>query len=881
VNDELLALRLRVAPMPRPAKARAATRAPRRAVLLHQSEGRHATVELLDGWPATCLVSLEEGSSDKERAAADGWAAGREVTAPGTAIPVNLVDRGQLGRFVAKRCWNRRTALVAFNLGGSVGALSAHVRKPKQRGGFSIALAGCGWHHRATGEWKDSDFCPRLHITSRGGEGGVFADWIPPRKRRKTKRRLGGSFIQLEVVGGALGYDVTSPADLAASAGVRWPERDNPLDQLLGEALALSEVYRLILAELAEVAPGLAPQDCWSAGTIVTHGLQQAGMRSPAESTATLPPWAIGAFAGAFHGGLPEALLVGVPLSMELWDLNATFAAMFSLLDLTPDLAADHFEAVPVDPGEVEHLFRRDGLRERLDDRAFWRSIGHLFVVVEPQGERLPCERRAGERWRFVVASLDLCGGLTPVHGCDLIGPVLDNQFPKVVSAFRIEPRGVAERLRPLRLPSGRELDLTVGGADYGRALIEERQLATAISDPILRQRREALAKSAAVSGAWGIFGREDRRKAPRPVLVVAVDEAGREHTRRHYPRRVTAEAIGPFGETLRTLTNRPTEAGPLTLWHIASSVPAACRAIVAITCLDIERDLGGSVAAIATDSIAVPAADMARLEACLEGRHCLAEGREAVRLPGMDELRAVLARSDRLLHPDGSMPAWREEVDSATKPSVGLVAGLNKLLLGREEDGRFHLVRSSDTGLGDHYLDPTGFGDRLDDGRTVWSATLEEFLLAEAVATGRVRVPAVLPPWADDRPMMRPGRASTPEDLKQLRRQLGDDVVAPFTCYVAAHTGGEHPPVALASGRDPATWRSWAWHNDGRQCRVAVPDRKGGLVVSDGTGRVFVARTARDVLEGWLFEHDVTVSGPRRGLRHVVPVTRRVGRTS
>ena len=120
---------------------------------------------------------------------------------------------------------------------------------------------------------------------------------------------------------------------------------------------------------------------------------------------------------------------------------------------------------------------------------------------------------------------------------------------------------------------------------------------------------------------------------------------------------------------------------------------------------------------------------------------------------------------------------------------------------------------------------------------------------------------------------MMRPGRAATPESLKQLRRQLGDDTVAPFTCYVAADTGGERPPVALASGHDPATWRSWAWRNEGLQCRVAVPDRKGGLIVSEGTGRVFVARTAIDVLNGWLVEHDVTVSGPCRGLRRVSPV--------
>ena len=66
-----------------------------------------------------------------------------------------------------------------------------------------------------------------------------------------------------------------------------------------------------MLAELAEVAPGLSPGRCWSAGSIVTHALTQAGLRAPADSTATLPPFAIGGPASGFHGGRTEALLVG------------------------------------------------------------------------------------------------------------------------------------------------------------------------------------------------------------------------------------------------------------------------------------------------------------------------------------------------------------------------------------------------------------------------------------------------------------------------------------------------------------------------------------------------------------------------------------------
>ena len=85
-----------------------------------------------------------------------------------------------------------------------------------------------------------------------------------------------------------------------------WPERDSPLDQLVDEALALVECYRRLVADLAEVAPGLPPQACWSAGSIIIHGLKQAGVRQAVLTTATLSPEAIGASAASFHGGLPR-----------------------------------------------------------------------------------------------------------------------------------------------------------------------------------------------------------------------------------------------------------------------------------------------------------------------------------------------------------------------------------------------------------------------------------------------------------------------------------------------------------------------------------------------------------------------------------------------
>jgi len=255
-------------------------------------------------------------------------------------------------------------------------------------------------------------------------------------------------------------------------------------------------------------------------------------------------------------------------------------------------------------------------------------------------------------------------------------------------------------------------------------------------------------------------------------------------------------------------------------------------------------------------------------------GPRRLPDGSEATGHLTPGEFARVLARSNMLLHPGGD-PAWKIEVDSLDKSTIGFVAGVNKTLLGRDQDGRLSLVRSSDTGLGDHFLDPTGTGARLDDGRTVWTATLQERFLADLLARGNdapLRVPPDLPDWADH-PALRPGRASSLDDIGRLRCQVGDPTVAPFTRYVTASTGAEHPPVCLGVERDPATWQSWPWHQNGQPCRIGVQDRNGTLVVSYGSGPLFVVPTIRDAFRDWLSENDPTLGGPKRGLRHVLPV--------
>ena len=304
MTDDLVELRVRVAPVPEVPTARRQAQRPARRFLLphvHADESerlvRAVVVEVLDGVPSRVLV-VPAADDDPELLPAI-------PSAPGVEVIPTVVTVEQLGRRLTQVCGGRGALLVGFDIPWVMGRLAVHVREARG-GGASLALAGCGWWHRTTGSWCDAYTKARLRVN------GQFLRWLPPRKVRKGERSRGGGIVQLDVLGEALGCDVSSPAALAASLGVSWFEARPSLERLVEEGLVLVRCYLGLVADLAEVAPGLSPWDVWSAGSIVTDTLLRAGVRQPAHTTASLPPRAIGAAAAAFHGGEATATLVGV-----------------------------------------------------------------------------------------------------------------------------------------------------------------------------------------------------------------------------------------------------------------------------------------------------------------------------------------------------------------------------------------------------------------------------------------------------------------------------------------------------------------------------------------------------------------------------------------
>ncbi len=814
-------------------------------------------LEVLDGVVVDEWVIVPDDTADDEVERLADTLPMREDLPPGIGAEPKVLRLAQLGPLLVRRCYRHGCVLAGWDLPWQLGRIASYVGRSSPDG-FSLGLGGAV---NGDGRWRDSDYLPRIVARSRGaGKAGAFLSWgVPHDKRSRVRKgRRPGAFVDVAVLCGAVvGGELTGPEHAADLLGVPWPSAASGdlIARARSEAGAFVQLQIAACAALEAAAPGLMPERAWSAGSIAQHALRTAGVRPLAHKAAGLPVEVKAAGSASFGGGRVEADLVGLACPMVLVDMRSTFPAMRSALGLTPFLACDHDEVEDV-TAELAAFLASPDLPDQLYRRETWARWGPSFAVVEPRGEHLPAQVRwKHDRVGSTVASLDMAGGRLPFMWCDLAASVLEgDKVPKIVHAWRLVPVGRQRGLHALRLPTGVLVDLA--SDDLDAALVRER--AAIREDPSLadHERRRLLSLSKLVANAlcFGLPARHNRR-----LLAACLEHTGH----------------GPRGELLTVKTRHPEVPGPDAFLPLAAPVTAGCSLMIAMARCAM-HDLGSTVALIVTDAIAVPASLDGGFIACPGGPHHLDDGIEAVRLVTFDELRALLARFDALLAPWAGS-AWSEEAGTLTDSAVGLVCGVNKLVLGRRdhprrrrESDRWSLVRSSDADMGGHLVDPTGTGARLADGRLAWAGELDRLVLAanaERPTSLPLCIPSELPGWAEESAMRR-YRASTWSQLKSLRRAVGDPTVGAFAHYRVAATGGKGPaPTALGTSDD---WR--------------MRDEPVGLFVLDDHGQRFVGGDARarrqvrvlsvaDHLARWLRENDPSMEGPRRGLRSAVPV--------
>jgi hypothetical protein len=606
------------------------------------------------------------------------------------------------------------------------------------------------------------------------------------------------------------------------------------------------KIYSAGCARLKELAPGIPPSKAWSTGSIVSHMRRSAQIRPAAKAMETVPMSIKGATAGAFCGPRCEAALVGVAVPMGLVDIRGTYPGCFTALDLTRFLIAESIQFEDT-TDEYTELLAAPRLLGRLFDPDLVRYWGPSIVVLKSSHD---AELSAAVEWSpdrtgGTVAPLHFPepGGLPRFWSDVALAKVRGGSF-EIARVLRPSPVGVQPDLRPYRMPDGIEIDLVTD--DLGVAWRDYRE-----------RSGSGVAKLGGNADTFGLPARHDQK---------------------HLDRAVDLTGYGPRGEALTLSTRNPEYPAPDTSLLVAGAVTSLCRMVVGLAATMLERE-GFTVAHFATDSMAVPASKDCGLWPCPGGKHRMPDGRSAIKLATPDQLRTILHRFDPLLGHRGG-PAWKEEVESLTKPTIGVVLGVNKVVLGRQDDkGDWQVVRSTDADLGGHLIDPTGTGRRTEDGRWQWAADLERHLLTAAVETDPadpIVIPADLPEFAH-RLALRAERASTWKELQNLRRQTGDPTVMPFARYVRTETGGQGAgPVALGHHPDPLSWPDLDFRVRGESVALQVLDPDGERIHAAGdrkARRRIVVHAVADHLARWLREVDPSMEGPRRGLRTPVPV--------
>lgn len=758
----------------------------------------HATPTAGGGWVA-CLREVVAGgviseflsgagSLDTIREYADR---NRAATEPGMTPDIIVLPPEKFGRMIVTLGYRNGWPLVGADLLGTFAtiALSAEPgRAPRQdpegktrrrRHEFIITLPGCAApsrRHPGT-RFRTSWWRPQLLIDPRDA-GGAFIQWGTPHHEsaRRFDGRLfrRGRFVDVRVMASALaGGQVESLAGACDVLGITPPTGDG-IDRLRAETGTITDLFREGSRLLAGL--GVAPWKAFSTGSLAGAVLDHANLTPPLAKL-DVPEDLLAGMAASFQGGTTSANLLRQPVPATLVDRTGDFPRAFSALGLQRLLLAERIEVEEIDP---EWLTEQVATTE-----PDLQALGLVFAFIKPDSTTLPVRVEVGSGDYGTVLGPFSYDGNWSVHALDLVtGWLNDQQVPSIIRAWRLVGTSDTPRVRSLRLPTGRTVDLKT--EDLGAVLVKDRRRVR--DDPTLseteRDRLVGCLKLFANSITFGLLARLDRESFGNLAVV-----------------RFTR----PDGTTDEHRTRRPERPARWSFLPAAAAVTACSRFLTARLVARVEVR-GGATIATAVDSVTILAA---REEAKWD-----IGGTKYVVLSHSD-LREMLADDDRYLGITTGPALWKGEAGSLDHDTYAYCAGINKTMLLRPDDaGAFRVVRSCDTALGGHLVDPSDDPDAfLPDGHHAWPVPLLEALVNSLTPTGWNALD--LPGWAE-RPVIRRLRIVSGSQLRRLRHAFPGVMLRPGDHFFRVEgngSGGRGQTVAFAldvNMNDPSAshWR-------------------------------------------------------------------------
>jgi hypothetical protein len=768
---------------------------------------------------------------------------------------IRLLSRQEFLDRLYLAAYKGRCLLVGFNLPFDLSRIGCDFTNARGRfaGGFSLGL----WSYiDKAGSEKPDKFRPRIgikHIDSKRALKGFTArnkpdktDLIPeesstgdPEKGYKFR----GHFLDLRTLAFALtdrGYSLEAACKVFGVEHGKQPAQthgvitDPYIDYNRRDVLATSELAVKLLEEYGKHPISLQVTRAYSPASIGKAYLREMGIDPILKRQSNFPKEYLGYAETAFFGGRTSAHIRKVPVPVVYTDFLSMYTTVNGLMGLWRFLIAREIKVVKHCESEIIEFLKRL-TPESLFDPATWKRFP-AFVRIIPNGDILP------SRSKYSVESNDWQVAINHLYGIDdnpnnaswfslpdvVASVLLSGQIPEIVDAFRIEPIGKLEGLKPLKLRGAVKVD--PDSKDLFKVVIEERKRPQArenLSD-IERERLDKSLKVFANATSYGIFAEMNRQESDQEVKVVC-------------------HSIDPEPYTCRVA--HPEEPGEYCFPPLASLITGAARLMLALLEHSVTK-LGGTYAMEDTDSMAIVATEHGGIIQCPGGTYRTPDGQEGIKaltrkqVQGISEKFSSLNPYDKEAIPGSVLKIEDDNFDPATGKQRQLhcvAISAKRYALFLLDKGEPILLRRgvnnkddrwSKHGLG-HLLNPTDAESQDRDWiARVWLGIIRRALGLHTTESDFEGVPAI-------------GRisVSSPAVMRCLKN-LNDnksypDQVKPFnfllTCHVRqfghpTKTDPERFHLVTPYETDPSQWlkRDWINQYTGEKFGITVAGHHG-----------------------------------------------------
>jgi len=574
------------------------------------------------------ILGAELSAADRQRLVEDAAAAG-----------IGQVDeQHDAGELLYRIVYQRRAVFAPWDLIVDTGRLCSDwgtATKDPFRGGVSLILStkhGEPTSRRPLLRDGRVEFPQRsrLGIRSIDSVRSLAGFTFPAQSDRRDRTGI-RTITSIRVLAEALtGTTLGSINDAATAFNIptsRPHESGKPDGRLEAAVTALDtlvSLYRVLICQHRNLAPGTRPHAALSPGSYVQALFQQAGLDTPLHRQPDFDRGVLAAWSGAYFAGDVFCRLRHRHLPVHTLDFGGLYPVAFRFTDSWDLYAAQRIRVHPRDPEQTRRWLARIARRIRrwlggstvppLTARD-WRRLARTLVWIKPDADVLP-HRPVTEGAGSSMSISPLTSHRTlPYVLADVLAAVLrTGAVPEITSAHRLVP-WEHQTLEPVVLPTGREVDPNMTDPVFELATERARLEVDPGVSTAETQRLSGLLKGMASAAASGL-----------PIQVLD-DEPAAEPRPMHWWDPLTPGPSAPIEGTSQ-IVETPGR------WYfppIASGVTASARLLLLMARLAFEH-AGATVAYWDTDSLHVVAdAPGGTLVSCPGGQLRTPDGRPAV----------------------------------------------------------------------------------------------------------------------------------------------------------------------------------------------------------------------------------------------------------